>query len=70
MPFTKLPLRQRIERTNSPNGFGWAEFQKIANMPKEERPSVSSVARMYGKSRKTIDKWFLAWEEENGTKSK
>jgi hypothetical protein len=64
MPFTKLPLRQRIERTNSPHGFGWDEFQKIMRMPEETRPSVASVARMYGVDRKTVDKWIVAWKEE------
>lgn len=64
MPFIKLPLRQRIERAQSPYGFGWSEFQKIARMPEKMRPSVASVARMYGKSRQTIERWFKAWGEE------
>lgn len=70
MPFVKLPLKQRIERTNAPNGFGWVEFEKIMKMPKEARPSTRSIARMYGVEPITARRWMLAWEEENGTKSK
>jgi hypothetical protein len=63
MPFTKLPLKQRIERTNSPHGFGWDEFQKIMRMPASERPSINSIARMYGVAGKTAKSWIMEWEE-------
>lgn len=44
------------------NGFGYEAFNKMMNL--EKRPAVASIAKIFGVTDQTVQKWILHYEHE------
>lgn len=59
----KPTLKELVDRDiENQNGFGYKDFIRIAAV--DERPSYTSVARIFNRNTRTIKKWFERYEEE------